>query len=47
MLQAIPYDLQQVICEMAIGPKGTDPFAFKAMRVSKLWAHFVCSILYR
>ncbi|KAI9255216.1 hypothetical protein BDA99DRAFT_562483 [Phascolomyces articulosus] len=47
MLQTIPYDLQQVICEMAIGPNGTDPFAFKAMRVSKLWAHFVCSILYR
>ncbi|KAG2218480.1 hypothetical protein INT45_011661 [Circinella minor] len=47
MVQTIPYDLQQVICEMAIGPNGTDSFAFKAMRVSKAWAHFVCSILYR
>ncbi|KAI8138159.1 hypothetical protein BJV82DRAFT_583053 [Fennellomyces sp. T-0311] len=47
MLPPIPYDLQQVICEIAIGPRGNDPFAFKAMRVSKLWAHFVCSVLYR
>ncbi|KAI9489444.1 hypothetical protein BDB00DRAFT_612303 [Zychaea mexicana] len=47
MLQNLPYDLQQVICEMAIGPNGNDPFAFRAMRVCKLWAHYVCSVLYR
>ncbi|ORY99420.1 hypothetical protein BCR43DRAFT_489252 [Syncephalastrum racemosum] len=46
-MMRLPMDLQQVICEMAIGDSGKNKFAFVAMRVNKAWAHFVCSVLYR
>ncbi|KAI8883389.1 hypothetical protein K501DRAFT_314422 [Backusella circina FSU 941] len=43
----LPLDLQQIICEYAIGENGKDRFVCKALLVNKTWAYFVCRVLYR
>lgn len=47
MVSKLPLDLQQVICEYAIGRNSNNQFAMVALTVNKNWAYFVCRMLYR
>lgn len=47
MVDKLPLDLQQVICEYAIGIKSNGSFVKVAITVNKTWAYFVCRVLYR
>jgi hypothetical protein len=47
MMSKLPLDLQQVICQHAIGKQGNNRFAMVALTVNKNWAYFTCRILYR